>query len=91
MAKTIWHLGGWSNNFGDRVLQIATSQIIRDAYKKVGMDIEAGNFSYETSVNHTHEGSIGNLCTEEISRLMDAAIDVFNFKLINNSLKELLE
>ena len=36
----------------------------RDAYKKVGSDIEKGNFKYDTSIHHTHEGSIGNLCTE---------------------------
>src|ERR1700741_3329417 len=40
----------------------------RDAYKKVGLDIEAGNFKYEPSAHHTHEGSIGNLCTEEIKK-----------------------
>jgi argininosuccinate lyase len=42
----------------------------RDAYKKVGLDIEAGNFKYDTSVHHTHEGSIGNLCTQEIKKQM---------------------
>ena len=34
----------------------------RDAYKKVGLDIEAGNFTHNKQVNHTHAGSIGNLC-----------------------------
>ena len=63
----------------------------RDAYKQVGIAIEKGEYNPEKNIDHQHEGSIGNLCTEEISRLMDAAIDVFNFKLINNSLKELLE
>ena len=63
----------------------------RDAYKQVGIAIEKGEYNPEKNIDHQHEGSIGNLCTEEISRLMDAAIDVFNFKLINNSLKELLD
>ncbi len=42
----------------------------RDAYKKVGLDIEAGKFSHTKEVHHTHEGSIGNLCNAEISALM---------------------
>lgn len=65
----------------------------RDAYKKVGLDIEAGNFSHNKQVDHTHEGSIGNLCNEGISLLMQNVIDGFDFeraqeaeaKLINNS------
>jgi len=32
MSKTVWHLGGWGNNYGDRVLQVATSQIVKDRY-----------------------------------------------------------
>ena len=43
----------------------------RDAYKKVGLDIEAGKFTPCKEVHHTHEGSIGNLCTEQIAALMD--------------------
>jgi len=42
----------------------------RDAYKKVGADIEAGKFAYTTEVKHTHEGSIGNLCTTQIEEQM---------------------
>jgi argininosuccinate lyase len=62
----------------------------RDAYKKVGMDIEQNKFTYDTAVNHTHEGSAGNLCNEEISRNMDAVIDRFNFNTINHALEQLL-
>src|SRR6187399_2595039 len=51
----------------------------RDAYKKVGMDIEAGNFKYVTSVHHTHEGSIGNLCTQEIKKQMQTITESFPF------------
>ena len=52
----------------------------RDAYKKVGMDIEAGNFSCDLSVNHTHEGSIGNLCNDQIRLQMQHIIDGFGFE-----------
>lgn len=46
----------------------------RDAYKIVGKDIQEGKFNPEKTVNHTHEGSIGNLCLEEIKGKMDGAL-----------------
>ncbi len=52
----------------------------RDAYKKVGLAIEAGNFKYDTNISHSHEGSIGNLCTEEIKGQMQKVVDSFSFK-----------
>ena len=62
----------------------------RDAYKKVGLDIEAGNFKYDTSVHHTHEGSIGNLCTEQIKSQMEKIINSFSFKKIHEAIQQLL-
>ena len=52
----------------------------RDAYKKVGLDIEAGNFQPHKEVRHTHEGSIGNLCTKEIAALMQQVWNGFHFE-----------
>src|SRR5688572_28699565 len=63
----------------------------RDAYKKVGMDIEAGNFKYDASIRHTHEGSIGNLCTEEIKGQMQKIVESFPFTAVNNSISKLLK
>ena len=63
----------------------------RDAYKKVGMDIEAGNFTHNKQVNHTHEGSIGNLCNKEITRLMQEVIAGFNFEKAINAETALLK
>jgi argininosuccinate lyase len=63
----------------------------RDAYKKVGMDIEQGNYSPSTTVQHTHEGSIGNLCLEEIGKSMETTIVKFNFSKVSDALKKLLE
>jgi argininosuccinate lyase len=63
----------------------------RDAYKKVGLDIEAGNFKYNTSVHHTHEGSIGNLCTDEIKKQMQKVTESFLFKKIESALQSLLK
>ena len=59
---------------------VNTGMPFRDAYKKVGLDIEAGNFKYDTSVHHTHEGSIGNLCTEEIKKQMQTIAESFLFQ-----------
>ena len=52
----------------------------RDAYKQVGLEIEAGNFTPNKEVCHTHEGSIGNLCTEEVAALMQRVISGFGFE-----------
>lgn len=62
----------------------------RDAYKKVGLDIEAGNFKTNKTVNHTHEGSIGNLCNEQIKLLMQKIIDDFNFEKADEAITKLL-
>jgi len=43
----------------------------RDAYKKMGQEIEAGTFSPKRDIEHSHEGSLGNLCLEEIKKKMD--------------------
>lgn len=51
----------------------------RDAYKKVGMEIEQGTFHADKHVHHTHEGSIGNLCNDEITALMDNIMSDFHF------------
>lgn len=63
----------------------------RDAYKKVGLDIEAGNFQPDQSkVNHSHEGSIGNLCLEEIKGKMQVALDQFDFNKVSKKIEGLL-
>jgi argininosuccinate lyase len=63
----------------------------RDAYNKVGLDIESNNFSpNQESVNHTHEGSIGNLCNAEIKLKMDQTLAKFEFEKVNKALGDLL-
>ncbi len=54
----------------------------REAYKKVGIDIENGIFEAPHTVHHTHEGSIGNLCTEQITALMEAQLAKFHFEQV---------
>ena len=63
----------------------------RDAYKQVGLDIEAGNFKHTKEVYHTHEGSIGNLCNDEIVALEEATLKSFNFDKIKQAEKQLLK
>ena len=63
----------------------------RDAYKKVGMAIENGNFTYTTDINHTHEGSIGNLCNDKIAAMMERIIKRFDFDKVNAALQKLLQ
>ncbi len=62
----------------------------RDAYKKVGLDIEAGTFTPDKEVRHTHEGSIGNLCNEEIAALMENIYSSMDFKKANDAEQTLL-
>jgi argininosuccinate lyase len=70
---------------------VNTGMPFRDAYKKVGLDIEAGNFKYDTSVHHTHEGSIGNLCTKEIKKQMQTITESFPFTKIEKAASALLK
>ena len=63
----------------------------RDAYKKVGLDIEAGRFSPDKDIHHTHEGSIGNLCNDRICLLMDGILTQFGFERVAKAEKELLD
>ena len=63
----------------------------RDAYKKIGQAIEEENFTYSTEVTHTHEGSIGNLATAEIKRMMDEAINSFDFEKYHIAIETLLQ
>ena len=63
----------------------------RDAYKKVGLDIEAGCVECDKNVNHTHEGSIGNLCNENIAALMNNVINDFDFNKAIEAEKKLTE
>ena len=62
----------------------------RDAYKKVGLDIEAGKFTHTKEVHHTHAGSIGNLCNDKIEALMNQVMNGFDFDRVAQAEKALL-
>jgi len=62
----------------------------RDAYKKVGLDIEAGVFRPNKDIHHSHEGSIGNLCNDRIQALMNTVLEGFAFERVKEAEKQLL-
>jgi argininosuccinate lyase len=62
----------------------------RDAYKKVGLDIESGNFKIGSSVNHVHEGTIGNLCNDQIQKMMQTVLAKFEFEKVHKAIEQLL-
>ena len=62
----------------------------RDAYKKVGLDIEAGQFTPNKNIHHTHESSIGNLCNDKIVTLMNSVLEGFAFERMVKAEKALL-
>ncbi|MFM1929097.1 MAG: argininosuccinate lyase [Bacteroidota bacterium] len=62
----------------------------RDAYKNVGLSIEAGNFTYSTNLAHTHEGSIGNLCNEEVAKEMQKVVALMPVEKVETALNKLI-
>jgi argininosuccinate lyase len=61
----------------------------RDAYRQVGMAVQRGEFEYHGTLNHTHEGSIGNLCTAEIRQKFEAALSSFSFDRVHAAVNRL--
>ena len=69
----------------------ANGMPFRDAYKKVGLDIEAGTFRADKNIHHTHEGSIGNLCNDKIEKLMDSIVSEFHFERTKQAVDKLIQ
>jgi argininosuccinate lyase len=60
----------------------------RDAYREVGDNIESGKYDFDNkTTNHTHEGSIGNLCNEQIKNQMQLIIQKFNFDKVDKAIE----
>jgi argininosuccinate lyase len=64
---------------------------LRDAYKKIGADVENKSFKTDMEIKHTHEGSIGNLQNDAIKKMMEDIINRFNFAKVNEALQQLLQ
>lgn len=69
---------------------VVSGMPFRDAYKKVGLDIEAGKFTPNKNIHHTHEGSIGNLCNDKIQDLMEKSMKEFSFEKVDMAIQKLL-
>ncbi|MCQ2132160.1 MAG: argininosuccinate lyase [Bacteroidaceae bacterium] len=68
----------------------ASGTPFRDAYKQVGLAIEAGQFTPNKDIHHTHEGSIGNLCNDQIQGLMAKILDEFDFSRLDKAISALV-
>ena len=64
---------------------------LRDAYKKIGAQVESNTFKTDMKMNHTHEGSTGNLQNEQIKMMMNKIVARFDFKKVNHALQQLLQ
>ena len=62
----------------------------REAYRQVGEQIESGNYKPRKEIHHVHEGSIGNLCLDEIVAKKDTILSKFNFVQVEMAYKSLL-
>ena len=62
----------------------------RDAYLQVKDEIFSGDYEAQRELNHTLEGSIGNLCNDEITKMMSDVIKGFDFVKVDTALEELL-
>lgn len=69
----------------------AAGMPFRDAYRKVGMEIEEGTYKADHNIHHTHEGSMGNLCNDRIAGFMKGVYDGFGFSRAEEAEKELLK
>lgn len=70
---------------------VSAGMPFRDAYKKIAADIASGDYSYSTNIRHTHEGSTGNLCNEQIVANMKKITAKFQFGIYHAALDQLLE
>lgn len=76
----------------EEVNRLAASGIpFRDAYKQVGLSIEAGTFVPDKQLHHTHEGSLGNLCNDRIAALMDETLRSFDFEKVDQAVNQLAQ
>lgn len=71
--------------------RVLSGTSFRDAYKQVGLEIEAGNFVPDKNIHHTHAGSIGHLCNDKIAELMASTINEFHFERAEQAEQKLLK
>ena len=62
----------------------------RRAYQEVGKAVEDGTYRFDGELKHTHEGSLGNLCNEQIQAKIDLIWNEFQFEKANTTIEQLL-
>lgn len=76
----------------ERVNELVVQGVpFRDAYRLVGKEINEGTYQASRALNHTHEGSIGNLCNDQITELMNAEMARFKFEKVHTAVENLLK
>lgn len=70
--------------------EVINGMPFREAYKKVGLEIERGEFKAPAIVKHSHEGSIGNLCNEQINAAFREVLAGFRFEKVDKAIEKLL-
>lgn len=71
--------------------KVLAGQSFRDAYHEVGQEIQNGTYQPEPNLNHTHEGSLGNLCLDQIGIKMEQVLAGFPFEEVHGQLAKLVE
>ena len=71
--------------------QVLQGTPFRDAYRNIGISINEGNYTPTREVHHTHEGSIGNLCLNEIKNKHHHIIQQFNFNRVETAINQLIK
>ena len=75
----------------DKVNQLVVSGVpFRDAYQAVAQQIRNKTFSKDLNIEHTHEGSLGNLCLDEIREKMNERMNSFGFEKVDAAFKALV-
>jgi argininosuccinate lyase len=63
----------------------------REAYMKIKKRIQENKYAAGKTINHTHEGSIGNLCNHKIREKMNKILSDFQFEKTEKAINKLLE
>jgi argininosuccinate lyase len=76
----------------ERVNQLVLEGVpFREAYKIIGNEINGGTYSPNRDLQHNHEGSIGNLCNDQITAMMQTVVDKFGFDKVDKAIESLLK
>ncbi|MBN9349582.1 MAG: argininosuccinate lyase [Chitinophagaceae bacterium] len=64
---------------------------LRDAYRKIGEQVNKGTFKHSGKLHHTHEGSMGNLMNDAIAKEIAKTVKSFHFEKAHQAIQKLLQ